>query len=271
MTDSGEQQTISESSTGGLKQVKLERFDLIPIDALTQLARHYGEGAKKYDNNQWRKGYEWSKSYAALMRHATQFWEGEDFDEETGSNHMAAVAWHAFTLLTFFKDFPEYDDRFSTVGIPNSDKDNRWTNEDVERLPSIFGYGDRTPTVRDVVEFARESDRNWTGKSMGFFWNALNRFRMNNPGPGYGSAKQAFTMACDAGDIHNGSFEDAPIGSFVWSVYNEWGNLALKINSRDVLAIDWFGNAKPITFAGWTNGNLYAGWSRVLPGYEELV
>lgn len=100
------------SRTGGQKGVKDARFDLIPVGALTQLAEHYGVGAKKYADNQWRKGYEWSKSYAALQRHANQFWGGEDFDDETGSHHMAAVAWHALALLTFFDEFPQFDDRF---------------------------------------------------------------------------------------------------------------------------------------------------------------
>lgn len=105
-------ETRTTSSTGGEKGVKDARYDLIPVQALEQLAIHYGVGARKYDDNQWRKGYEWSKSYAALQRHATQFWNGEDFDEETGSNHMAAVAWHAFTLLTFFYEHPDFDDRY---------------------------------------------------------------------------------------------------------------------------------------------------------------
>ena len=100
------------SSTGGQKGTKDERFDLLPIGALTQLAQHYGVGARKYDDNQWRKGYEWSKSYAALQRHATSWWGGEDTDEETGSSHMAAVAWHAFTLLTFIEEHPDFDDRY---------------------------------------------------------------------------------------------------------------------------------------------------------------
>lgn len=104
----------SVSSTGGEKGVKLARYDLIPVDALRQVAEHYGRGAEKYADNQWRKSYEWSKSYAALQRHATQFWGGEDFDEETGSNHMAAVAWHALALLTFFEEFPEFDDRYKS-------------------------------------------------------------------------------------------------------------------------------------------------------------
>lgn len=108
------------SATGGQKGTKLERFDLLPVGALTTLARHYGVGALKYDDNQWRKGYEWSKSYAAMQRHLTEFWGGQDIDPETGSPHMAAVAWHAFTLLTFMEDFPEYDDRF-VVGTANSE------------------------------------------------------------------------------------------------------------------------------------------------------
>lgn len=110
------------STTGGQKGVKDERFDLIPTDALTQLAAHYGAGARKYDDNQWRKGYEWSKSYAALMRHMTQWWAGEDIDEETGSSHLACAAWHTFTLMTFSKEYPEFDDRYKSLDSKLSKK-----------------------------------------------------------------------------------------------------------------------------------------------------
>lgn len=105
---------VTNPLTGGQKGSKLERFDLIPIDPLTELARHYGKGAAKYDANQWRKGYDWSLSYAALQRHLTAFWNGEDYDEETGSPHMVAVAWHAFALLEFMNTCPELDDRYGT-------------------------------------------------------------------------------------------------------------------------------------------------------------
>jgi 5'-nucleotidase len=114
VTADGEVRSVS--STGGLKGVKRARYDLIPYGALHQLAEHYGRGAEKYDDWQWRKGYEWGKSYAALQRHAQAYWNGEDNDAETGSNHMAAVAWHAFTLLTFHDEFPEFDDRYRGCG-----------------------------------------------------------------------------------------------------------------------------------------------------------
>lgn len=100
------------SSTGGEKGVKPERYDLIPVEALAQVARLYGNGAKKYKAHNWRQGYEWSKSYAALQRHANAFWQGEDIDPEMGLPHLAAVVFHALALMTFMDEFPEFDDRF---------------------------------------------------------------------------------------------------------------------------------------------------------------
>lgn len=109
------EEVLTTSSTGGQKGVKLERYDLIPVGPLRELALHYGRGARKYGENQWRKGYEYSKSIAALQRHLEAFKGGEDIDEETGSPHMAAVAWHVFALLEFAETFPRHDDRWSTL------------------------------------------------------------------------------------------------------------------------------------------------------------
>lgn len=128
------------SSTGGQKGVKLQRFDLIPVEPLRLLAEHFGKGARKYDEHQWRSGYEWSKSYSALMRHLTEFWLGNDYDvcsndpdgcsmvtaagddfepleddtcyNHTGSHHMTAVAWHSFVLMEFTQTHPGHDDRY---------------------------------------------------------------------------------------------------------------------------------------------------------------
>ena len=103
---------VVDPDTGASKGQKDRRYDLIPVTGLDALARHYGVGAKKYDKHNWRKGYDWSLSYAALQRHATQWWGGEDIDEETGSHHMAAVAFHAFALIEFALTHPEKDDRY---------------------------------------------------------------------------------------------------------------------------------------------------------------
>lgn len=101
------------SSTGGQKGTKPERYDLIPVEALDIMARLYANGAEKYEAHNWRKGYEWSKSYASLMRHATSFWKGEDIDEEMGLPHLAGVAFHAFALMVFMIEHPEFDDRYT--------------------------------------------------------------------------------------------------------------------------------------------------------------
>lgn len=62
----------------------------------------------------WRRGYDWSLSYAALQRHAWAFWNREDIDEETGSKHLIAAAWHCLTMAHWMNN-PElaqkYDDR----------------------------------------------------------------------------------------------------------------------------------------------------------------
>jgi hypothetical protein len=133
-------ETRLTSSTGGQKGAKLQRFDLIPIGPLTELAEHFGVGAAKYADHNYRRGYPWSLSYSALSRHLTQFWAGFDYDvcsndpegckhtdmdgnpfvavredacfNHTGSHHMTAAAWHAFALLTFKDEHPEFDDRY---------------------------------------------------------------------------------------------------------------------------------------------------------------
>lgn len=106
---SGEVRTTS--ATGGQKGVKPERFDLIPVGPLTDLARLYGKGAIKYEPRNYERGYEWSKSYAAMQRHLNLWWSGQDIDEETGVPHVINAAWHCFALALFMETHPEFDDR----------------------------------------------------------------------------------------------------------------------------------------------------------------
>lgn len=116
------------SSTGAEKGSKLAKHSLIPPGPLNALAEHYGLGAEKYEKHNWRKGYDWSLSFDALMRHANAFWGGEDVDPELGSPHMAAVAFHAFTLLSFMAEHPEFDDRYKPENKDEVD------HEEVQRL-----------------------------------------------------------------------------------------------------------------------------------------
>lgn len=112
---SGTNEVRKVSSTGGEKGSKDERFDLLPAEPLIALARHYGVGSRKYEDRNWERGANWDLFFAALQRHAWAWWNGEDIDEETGSNHMTAVAWQAFALVELAKTHPEFDTRPSTL------------------------------------------------------------------------------------------------------------------------------------------------------------
>ena len=101
----------TDPDTGGQKGIKQERFDLMPTEALEEIARVFGWGAGKYDDDNWRKGYKWGYSFGALMRHAWAFWRGEDRDQESGLHHLAHVAWHCLVMMTFDREGLGKDDR----------------------------------------------------------------------------------------------------------------------------------------------------------------
>ena len=106
-----DEEVIVDPETGGRKARKLARFDLLPAEALWAVAEQFGRGAEKYEDNNWRKGYDWSLSFGAMQRHAWLFWSGEDLDRETHTLHLAAVAFHALALLQFGIDDLGTDDR----------------------------------------------------------------------------------------------------------------------------------------------------------------
>ncbi len=131
-----EEKRITHPS-GAQKGSKTTRIDLIPQKALAELGYHFGKGSEKYppDENgleNWRKGYAFSSSVAALERHLNQFMQGEDYDEETGSKHIISVAWHAMVLATFMDEHPELDDRQSVLAKRYLEENNVFEKESNE-------------------------------------------------------------------------------------------------------------------------------------------
>jgi hypothetical protein len=108
----GKEQIVTDPNSGGKKGTKPERYDLLPWDVLDEVARLYEFGTHKYDDHNWRKGFKWSLSFAALMRHARAFWEGEDTDPETQCHHLASVVFHALALMWFQAHEKGTDDRY---------------------------------------------------------------------------------------------------------------------------------------------------------------
>jgi hypothetical protein len=76
-----------------------EPLHLIPIRPLFELARVYGYGSKKYDDDNWRKATTWRRVIASMLRHVYRFAAGEDIDPESGVHHMAHAAFWAFALI----------------------------------------------------------------------------------------------------------------------------------------------------------------------------
>ena len=81
------------------------RYELLPVLPLMRVAHHYGLGAKKYDDDNWRKGFPWRRVLGSLYRHAFAFARGED-DED----HLAAVVFNAMALMEYQEKHPELND-----------------------------------------------------------------------------------------------------------------------------------------------------------------
>jgi hypothetical protein len=69
------------------------RFDLLPPDAIREVARHFEKGASHYGPRNWEKGQPLTRILDSLLRHAFQVLNGED-DEP----HEIAVIWNALVF-----------------------------------------------------------------------------------------------------------------------------------------------------------------------------
>jgi hypothetical protein len=102
---------------GGVKQDSAKvPLELIPYDALLEVAKVLDFGAKKYAARNWEQGISVSRVFAACMRHAWALFLGEDDDPETGLSHAAHLACEALFWLAFIvRKTPGVDDRPRTL------------------------------------------------------------------------------------------------------------------------------------------------------------
>lgn len=85
------------ADSGGEKERRSARFDLLPWGALWVVAEVYAHGADKYDDHNWRRGYPLSLTLGAAGRHLAALMEGEDIDPESGLPHSAHLVFHGLT------------------------------------------------------------------------------------------------------------------------------------------------------------------------------
>lgn len=104
----------AQPSSGGIKHdAGKPRFDLIPPDALRQVAEVFAYGPAKgiYEDRNWEKGLDWGRVFAATQRHLWAFWNGEDVDE-SGHLHLAHAATDILMLLALASRQVGTDDRY---------------------------------------------------------------------------------------------------------------------------------------------------------------
>ena len=83
------------------------RWDMIPFDALVEVAKCYTYGGIKYDEKSlrqanWKKVKPFKERYfAAAMRHISAWRTGEIEDRESGLYHLAHAIFNLMCLLWY--------------------------------------------------------------------------------------------------------------------------------------------------------------------------
>ncbi len=86
--DSGKREEFLTGSVRDTREGK-GRFDLLPPYAITRLAQHYENGAKKYGDRNWEKGQYLSRYMDSALRHLFKYLGGSREED-----HLVAVAWN---------------------------------------------------------------------------------------------------------------------------------------------------------------------------------
>jgi hypothetical protein len=78
------------------------RMDLLPMDALVEIAKVLTFGAKKYGDRNWEKGLKLYRLRGAILRHDAAAEMGETLDPESGLSHKAHKACTAVMELALY-------------------------------------------------------------------------------------------------------------------------------------------------------------------------
>lgn len=93
VADSGQRQEFPTGSRRDIEEGK-GRYDLLPLYALHRLAIHFENGARKYGDDNWRKGQPYRRYFSSAVRHLVK-WSVGYSDED----HLAAAAWNIMCLI----------------------------------------------------------------------------------------------------------------------------------------------------------------------------
>lgn len=109
-------------------------MDLLPYDALVEVAKVLDFGAQKYSPGNWAKGIEISRLIAAAERHIGEYKEGRDTDPESQLNHVAHAACNLLFILWMQKHLPQMDNRWIKHGKTVDDECKKVIQSNSEQL-----------------------------------------------------------------------------------------------------------------------------------------
>lgn len=94
------------------------RLDLLPIEAMYEVAEIMTLGARKYADRNWEQGINYNRLFRAAMGHLWDWWLKKDYgkgpgmDKESGRSHLAHAACCVLFLLTFeLRKLVKFDNR----------------------------------------------------------------------------------------------------------------------------------------------------------------
>lgn len=92
---------MNKKNQGVKYDKKKVRMDLVPYDAVNEIAKVLTFGAEKYSERNWENGMNWSRAFGALQRHLTIWYQGQDRDKETSLSHLASAGCCLFFLIAW--------------------------------------------------------------------------------------------------------------------------------------------------------------------------
>lgn len=109
-----------------VKGVKFDQskapMDLLPYEALEEVAKVMQAGEQKYGTANWANGIHTRRLISAALRHIGQFNAGEDYDEETMTLHLANATCNLLFAIWMMKMRPEFDNRWiNNIKFENSE------------------------------------------------------------------------------------------------------------------------------------------------------
>lgn len=141
------------------------RYDLVNPIAHEGMVKVLTKGALKYEDHNWENGMPWSKIIASLKRHLAAIEMGEDYDHypetcdkckagdciiHTGELHADLMQCNAHFLSTYYRLYPQGDDRFlrlrpqPKIGLDIDDVICVWVDEWCKKhdmpLPSAWNF-----------------------------------------------------------------------------------------------------------------------------------